>query len=239
MVSESEAQTLRPGTLINPEHLATVDQSRHAFLSSEFQLATWQDFLARDRALHVAAELARRADFDDVYGLTPEGDANWALTRGRQVNRAEYEAAKPAKHYFRLQSTRSWSWREGQTQLTGNYPLTMAEMAELLAFCRNVSGYALTMIRVHARRFQQHHFVGNHREDRLGRLLSAHLFMSPEHLADGGGGLHFLGHDANESAVPARFNTFALYDVKAHWFHEVTPVTVPQPLHSLHFWFYG
>ncbi len=197
------------------------------------------DFLAEPRARGLALDLSARQDFDDVCGLQPDSEEAWNQTRGRHVSVEEYDKADPQERYFRLMSTRTWSLSIGQDRLDPGCPLSLAELAELLDYSAAVTRLPLTMIRVLPRRFMPGHFVGSHREARLGRLATGYLFLSPDLSQCDGGRLEFLDDAGLPHEVAPEFNSLVLFDVRAHWLQSLRPVTGSQPLHCVQYWLYA
>lgn len=205
-----------------------------------FRHVTVPGLLPHARALEVSAELSDRAPFDDACGLVPADPRALAETKGRHVTLSEFRSAPAEERYYWMGSTRSWSYRPGQRRLDGSCPLTMAELADLLYFFRDVSGSPLTMIRVMGRQYADGNFIGPHSEDRLGRILSGHLFLTPGwSAADSGGYLEIQVGTGQPLRIHPDFNTLTVFDVRTVTRKSITRVTAPTPLHELQFWCYA
>lgn len=209
------------------------------FSGSALRIARASDFLAEPRARALASGLALRQDFDDVCGLRPDSEEAWNQTRGRHVSVAEFDAANPQDKFFRLMSTRTWSYSIGQDRLDPGCPFDLSELADLLDFSAAVTALPLTMIRVLPRRYLPGHFVGPHREDRKGRLATGYLFLSPHWSHGDGGGLEFIDDGGTPHEVAPEFNSFVLFDVRAHWMQSFREITGSQPLHLIQYWVYS
>jgi hypothetical protein len=203
------------------------------------QISVTSRFLDGVRVRQLVRDLASRDDFDDVCGLRPQSEADWEETKGRAVSPEEFMKAPEHERYFRLMSTRTWSYTEGQRTLDGGCPLTLAELAELLDYAREAARMSLSMIRVLPRRFLPSHFVGPHRDNRLGRVLTAYAFLTPDWTEQDGGGVEFIDHTGKAQIVPAWFNDFLLFDVRGHWLQSFQPVTGNRAVHCLQFWTYA
>lgn len=209
------------------------------FADSPLRLARTCDFLVPERAHALASDLSARQDFADVCGLQPDSEEKWDKTQGRHVSVDEFNQASPQERYFRLMSTRTWSYSIGQDRLDLGCPLELAELAELLDYSTAVTALPLMMIRLLPRRFLPGHFVGSHREGRLGRLATGYLFLSPHWSSDDGGGLELLDDGGQTHWIAPEFNSFALFDVGGHWMQSFCPVVGSQPLHLLQYWLYA
>lgn len=223
-------------TLIAERHVRAVQDARRSFLDSNGSLVVIDDFLASERIVALAGNAARRRDYLVEYGLMPVDEEGWAETRGRHVERAEYEAAPPEQRYYRFSTTRSWSYRDGQRRLDPTCPFTLAELARLLDFIRSATGYTLGKIRCMVRRFGAGDFIGPHHQNRLDRLLTAHLPLSA---ADEVLTLQLIGHDGRTVEVPLTPNAFSFFDLRARWLEAVPVQTSETPADLVHFWFYA
>lgn len=208
------------------------------FAATPLRLVTLPDFLDPTRADEVGANVFARNDFDEVYGLTPQDEQAWAETKGRHVDRETYFAAPANEHYYRFSSTRTWSYRFGQRSVEGSCPLRIEELRGVLEFVSAITGYPLRKIRVAVLSLGPGDFIGAHHENRLGRLVTAHLPLTRNWSATDGGVLRFSGHDGSEHSVPHRFNSCTIFDVRAHASQRVTPVLGSAPARLLLFWCY-
>lgn len=224
-------------TLVAERHFAALPETRRRFLDDDRLLVVLDDFLTAERIDRLAAHAARHDDYAVEYGLTPDDDEGWAETRGRHVTRAEYEAAPEAQHYYRFASSRFWSYRPGQTRLDASCPFDLAEMAALLEFARAGTGYDLGKIRCVLRRFGPGDFIGDHHQNRLDRVLTAHLPLT----ADPGEDLllTLYGHDNTPRRIPLTRNSFSWFDLRGRWREAVARRTSAVPVDLVHFWFYA
>lgn len=205
--------------------------------ASELRLATFPGFLEGNAAHRIAHDAVVRDDFEDVYGLMPEDIEGWIETRGRETNGEEYARAEPEDRYFRFQSTRSWSYQPGQRRLDEAAPLTLDEMDCLLTYLRDATGQRLEKVRVWIRRFLDGHFVGTHHEDRLGRVISAQLPLSPGWNAGDGARLEIYDDDDQPYVVSPEFNQLVLFETIPCRKHAITPVRGGK-FHLLQAWGY-
>lgn len=198
------------------------------------------DLLPATRALELSAQLAMRTSFDHTCGLVPTDPAAIAETKGRHVTLAQFQSAPAKERFWRMGSTRFWSYQPGQRRLDETCPFTMSELADLLEFFRAVSGDELGMIRIAGRRHADGCFVGPHSENRLGRILCGHLFLTPGWLAADCGGYLELGSGGDKPLrIDPGFNSVAIFDVRAVARKAISRVTAPAPLHEIQFWCYA
>ncbi|MEU2611435.1 hypothetical protein ABZ570_07610 [Micromonospora sp. NPDC007271] len=223
-------------SLIVDRHVRSAPDARRTFLDNDWQLVVIDDFLHPDRAAEIAADAARRTDYFVEYGLMPNDEEGWAETRGRHVDHREYEAAPRAQRYYRFSTTRTWSYRDGQRRLDETCPFTVDEMKALLDFVRSATGYSLGKIRCMIRRFDRGDFIGAHHQNRLERVLTAHLPLTS---GDDGLVLELYGHDGRTLPVPLTFNSFSFFDLRARWREAVPERTSDTPVHMIHFWCYA
>lgn len=205
--------------------------------ASDLRLATLPGFLEEEAARRIAADAAIRDDYEDVYGLVPEGVEGWIETRGRETSGEEYARAGTDDRYFRFQSTRSWSYQQGQRRLAVTAPFALGEMDCLLAYLRDATGQRLTKVRVWIRRFLNGHFVGMHHEDRLGRVISVQVPLSPGWSAGDGALLEIYDDDDQPHIVPPEFNQLVLFETVPCRKHAITPVQGGE-FHLLQAWGY-
>lgn len=190
------------------------------------------------RLRQLRAWCTESADYDDVCGLLPTDDEALAETRGQRVTLPQFLAAPVEQRYFHLQSTRSWSYRFGQATLDASCPFGIDELQGLLQLCEQASGQPVQMIRLFGRRYGNGHFVGSHHEDRLGRALSAHLFLTPDWSAADGGSLWLEGAGGDRHVLVPADNEMVLFDIASVTAQGVDPVRSGAVLHSFQFWCY-
>lgn len=224
-------------TLVAQRHAEALPQTRRSFLDDDWQLVVLDDFLSPERIARLAAHASDHTGYEIEYGLMPVDDEGWEQTRGRHVDRAEYEAAPAAQHYYRFGSSRFWSYKPGQRRLDPSCPFALDELDALLSFVRSGTGYQLGKIRCVVRRFGPGDFIGDHHQNRLDRVLTAHLPLT----ADPGEELvlQLYGHDGRSRRVPLTFNSFSWFDLRARWREAVPRRTAPAPVDMVHFWFYA
>lgn len=208
------------------------------FAAIPLRLVTLPGFLDPTRAEEIAVNVFARDDFDEVYGLTPQDEEAWAETRGRHVDPRTYHRAPAAEHYYRFSRTRTWSYRFEQRSLGASCPLRIEELGRMLEFVAATTRYPLRKIRVAVLSLVSGDFIGAHHENRLGRLVTAHLPLTRDWSAADGGELVLHGHDGREHSVPHRFNSCTIFDVRGHARQLITPVRRPMPVRSLLFWCY-
>lgn len=216
---------------------ASIKDLATAIEASDLRLATFPGFLEGKSVRRIADDAAIRDDYEDVYGLVPADIEGWIETRGRKTGREEYARAPVEDRYFRFQSTRSWSYRQGQRRLEATAPLTMEEMDSLLAYLKDVTGQRLEKVRVWVRRFRNGHFVGAHHENRLGRVISAQVPLTPGWSPDDGALLEIYDDDDQAHVVPPEFNQLVLFDTIPCRKHAITPVLTGR-FHLLQVWGY-
>jgi hypothetical protein len=224
-------------TLIDETHNRHTDALRRAFREDNRQLAVVDDFLDGSRISEIASAV-EHGEYYVEYGLMPDDEQAWQETRGRHVDRREYEAASPEQRYYRFSTTRSWSYRPGQRRLDGSCPLTLAELELMLEFMRAATGYDLGLIRCMVRSFAPGDYVGAHHENRLGRLVAAHLPVTdcdPEEQLV----FRSYAHDGQDRDVPLTYNSLSFFDVRAQWREAIAPKAGVRPVRMLHFWYYA
>lgn len=196
------------------------------------------DVLPSGRLAALREWLRHGAVWDDVCGLMPEDEEARRETRGTRVDLATYLAAGAEERYFHFRSTRSWSYRFEQRSLDASCPLSMAELAGLLRTCRRATGAEVSMVRLFGREYGHRHFVGPHHENRLERVVTAHLFLTPGWTADQGGELRLVDHRGLAVTVVPRENELVTAPIAAVASQEVTPVRSDGLLHCFQLWFY-
>jgi hypothetical protein len=208
------------------------------FSSSALRSVELPDVINAARASGLAENLASRDDFEAVYGLLPDCEQSRAETRGVKVSAQAFSAAQEWDRYFTFAASRSWSYRRNQLRLDQSCPLGISELDALLTLFEQVSSLRLSMLRVMPQRFISGDFVGGHHENRLGRTLTGHLALTPQWDATTHGArLRIWQEDGTVEEYLHEFNSLVVFDVRAHWRQEITPVT-GGPFHMLLMWAY-
>lgn len=205
---------------------------------------SWAEALANDSHRMVAIDGALRGEIADaaakyLLSESAEWDTEYGLFEASDVTEKRFENATDSDRFYRYDILVHPEPDDDEPAAAefGTF-LDFIESPELRAVFEAIHGAGLGPAEeptVHAMRASDYLKPHNDRSD--GRRLAAVLYLNPAWQPDHGGAFRMFGANGARR-VEAVYNRLLVFDVEAHYGHNVEPVqpTAPGPRLSVGWW---